>query len=331
MDFSETIEVKVVDKEDNFSVDSYFFAYFQDLPGGLDQIRDAVRAHRSQAGAVENRSPPVVLDTTVPKTTLTNDRINANIQDSAKSTSSGFRLSSLFRPFSDTSAIRVSSLPAPSDLQSEEYTHISRKPNSVSFVPVASPEITTSPLPQHPNESSDIPTGQSMQSLPVTDHTYPPSTSNSSILPNTSSLSRDSSGSWAVGVPSWLKTPRKAFTGSSTADSSSVLNTTPVREIYSSPVSSPGPASRSSGVGDMAFSVLESPDMFPDQEATDKFRAAFAYDAKETLLGCMLFAIELYMCLSNPMQTSLAISIDLYQSAANYTFQATIFASSPVR
>ena len=32
MDFSETIEVKVVDKNEQYSVDSYFFAYFHDLP-----------------------------------------------------------------------------------------------------------------------------------------------------------------------------------------------------------------------------------------------------------------------------------------------------------
>ena len=38
LDFSETIEVKVVDKGDSYSVDSYFFAYFHDLQAALEQI-----------------------------------------------------------------------------------------------------------------------------------------------------------------------------------------------------------------------------------------------------------------------------------------------------
>lgn len=283
MDFSETIEVKVVDKEDNFSVDSYFFAYFQDLPGGLDQIRDAVRTHRAQSTTVEGSSTPVLLDTTVPKSVVSHERHNSATQDVAKPTT-GFRLPAFFRPFSDTSTPKSNSLPPLSDIQSEEYTHITRKVNSSSFVPVASPEVIASPLPQHLHDQDPL-KGESTQSLPTNDHTYPPSTSSSSILPNNSSLSRDSSGTWSVGVPSWLKTPRKAFTGSSQAESSA-LSTTPVKEIYTSPAFSPGPLSRSSGTGDMAFSVLETPDMYPDQEATEKFRAAFAYDAKETLLGC---------------------------------------------
>lgn len=290
MDFSETIEVKVVDKEDSFSVDSYFFAYFHDLPGALDQMRDAVRTHRMQSNTPEGKSPPVVLDTTVSRLPFAQERpTGTNPEALSSKATSGFRLSSLFRPFSDTSTTKGTSVPPSSDFQNDDYTHISRKPDSSSFIPVASPESIISPLPRHLQEQSDSPIHQSTQSIPTSDHTYPPSTSNSSIFPNKSSLSRDSSGSWGVGVPSWLKTPRKVLTSLSGTDSSVAFTTSPVKEVYSSAVSSPGPISRSSGgLGDMAFSVLETPDILPDQEMTEKFRAAFAYDEKETLLGCKL-------------------------------------------
>ena len=69
-------------------------------------------------------------------------------------------------------------------------------------------------------------------------------------------------------------------------DPTATFNSTPVKEVYSSAVSSPGPISRPSSGGEMTFSILETPDMKPDQETAEKFRAAFAYDEKETLLGC---------------------------------------------
>ena len=52
MDFSETIEVKVIDAEDRIlsdAYDSYFFAYFHNMTGSLEQIRDAVRTYKPQA------------------------------------------------------------------------------------------------------------------------------------------------------------------------------------------------------------------------------------------------------------------------------------------
>ena len=61
MDFSETIEVKVIDKGDS-SVESYFFAYFHELQTALEQIRDAVRSSR---GITDSMTPPTVIDTTV--------------------------------------------------------------------------------------------------------------------------------------------------------------------------------------------------------------------------------------------------------------------------
>ncbi|KAJ3516791.1 hypothetical protein NLJ89_g910 [Agrocybe chaxingu] len=200
MDFTETIEIKVVDKEDNFTVDSYFFAYFHDLAGGLDQIRDAVRSHRSQPKPLESGAPAIVVDTTVAR-------------------------------------------PGPVHVAWTHSDERSKRYFLEAIVNVVAIPRTHVP-PVHFQDTS----------------------------------------SWVVGVPSWLKGSRRVFGGSTaTTDTSTTFTATPVKEVYSPALSSPSPQSRSSG-GDLAFSVLETPDMAPDQETT-KFRAAFAYDEKETLLG----------------------------------------------
>jgi sterol 3beta-glucosyltransferase len=300
MDFSETIEVKVVDKEDHFAIDSYFFAYFRDLSGALDQIRDAVRTYRTSYNLPENASHLAVLDSTVSRTPTSPDRaVHALPEPASPKAVSGFRLSSIFRPLADTLADtfavvnRASTLP--SELQNDDYTHVSRKPNSSSFIPITtSPKpLADSPIFRKPNEPNSI-LRHSTQSLPPPDHTYPPSTPSSSISPNYSYLSRDNNNSWAVGVPSWLKSPRRVFGPSlGSMDPAATFNSTPVKEVYSSAVSSPGPISRPSSIGDMTFSILETPDIKPDQETAEKFRAAFAYDEKETLLGCESYAMIL--------------------------------------
>jgi sterol 3beta-glucosyltransferase len=290
MDFSETIEVKVVDKEDNFALDSYFFAYFHDLTGALDQIRDAVRNHRSQSGVSEDKSP-ALLDTTVSRSPLAPERSNI-VESTASKATSGFRLSSIFRPFSDPpTPIKGTSTLAASELQSDDYTHVFRKPDSSSFVPLStSPKPMANMLSRPHDELLESSTVRSTQSLPPLEHTYPPSPSNSSIYPDHSSLSRDNNNSsWTVGVPSWLKSSKRVFGGSSGIESPTTFISTPVKEVYFSAASSPGPVSRSSGNGDMAFSVLETPELLLDQDTADKFRSAFAYDEKETLLGCKLF------------------------------------------
>jgi sterol 3beta-glucosyltransferase len=302
MDFSETIEVKVVDKEDHFAIDSYFFAYFRDLTGALDQIRDAVRTYRTSRILPENASSPAVLDTTVSRTPTTPDRVVHALPESTSSkATSGFRLASIFRPIADTLADTLAVVNRTSTLSSElhndDYTHVSRKPDSSSFVP-----ITTSPTAISPKPMADAPSSRkanepnlilrhSTQSLPPPDHTYPPSTPSSSISPNHSYLSRDNSNSWAVGVPLWLKSSRRVFGPSLSMDPTATFNSSPVKEVYSSATSSPGPISRPSSGGEMTFSILETPDMKPDQETAEKFRAAFAYDEKETLLGCASHAM----------------------------------------
>jgi sterol 3beta-glucosyltransferase len=68
-----------------------------------------------------------------------------------------------------------------------------------------------------------------------------------------------------------------------------------VREMYSSATASSLPSSRSM-MGDMVFSILETPETVVDADTTEKFRAAFAYDEKETLLGCThIFCSHLYL------------------------------------
>jgi hypothetical protein len=60
-----------------------------------------------------------------------------------------------------------------------------------------------------------------------------------------------------------------------------------VKEMYTSPTSSSlSSVSRFGTGGDLAFSILETPNIPVDAEATEKFRIAFAYDERETLLGC---------------------------------------------
>ena len=295
MDFSETIEVKVVDKEDHFAIDSYFFAYFRDLSGALDQIRDAVRAYRTSRSLPENASLLPVLDTTVSRMTTTPDRTVHTLPEVASpKATSGFRLASIFRPIADTLAVVNRASTSPSELQNDDYTHVSRKPDSSSFIPITtSPKsMVDTPSSQKPSELN-LTLRHSAQTLPPPDHTYPPSTPSSSISPDYSYLSRDNSNSWAVGVPSWLKSSRRVFGPSiGSMDPTATFNSTLVKEVYSS-VSSPASISRPSSGGDMTFSILETPDIKPDQETAEKFRAAFAYDEKETLLGCASYAMIL--------------------------------------
>ncbi|KAI5827594.1 glycosyltransferase family 1 protein [Schizophyllum commune Tattone D] len=265
MDFSETIEVKVVDKDDSYSVDSYFFAYFHDLPAALDQIRDAVRVYRSLP---EPPSPYSVMDTTAgtrtPVAPQAMDRaVSAPASDTASRTLSAFRLPSLFRTVPSTP--EKANFSSSDVTDNEEFTHISRRPNS--FVPItASPKQMT---------SSELPSEAATPTQSTIEHTYPPSTSSSSTQPDSSLHSATSGGSgWTVGVPSWLKGRPRLLGGGIPR----------VKEMYTPPTTTPSAGSGSS-MGDMAFSVLETPEATLDVETTEKFRAAFAYDEKEMLLG----------------------------------------------
>lgn len=311
MDFSETIEVKVFDKAEQYSVDSYFFAYFHDLPAALEQIRDAVRAYRSIPGC---SSPPSVLDTTATRTPLSpppsqtllppGDRSQSMPlpeQPQKQTSPSGFRFTSLLRPLQDIPLSKAFQILEP-DI-GEDYTYISKRSGS-SFVPVTATPSPRSPRSPRSRSRSPLPSEPTSAELtPVAsniNHTYPPSTSSSLLGPQlTSSPTRDSSstGTWSVGVPSWLKMPSRRLL---TSPFSSVIARTPVEHSASMPatssnagiseVFSSGPAlSASRTGGDFGFfSILEAPESMVDQETIDKFRSSFAFDDKEKLLGCKL-------------------------------------------
>jgi sterol 3beta-glucosyltransferase len=272
MDFSETIEIKVFDKEEHFSVDSYFFAYFQDLPSALDQIRDTVRAYRVQP---QKPFPELVLDTTALRgshlATLDRSQSLPNADHVPKS-SSTFKITSLLRPFHDT---RTNAPDCAGD--GEDFTHILKR-GSNSFIPVtSSPRRGTSPIPDLESQKANTKSITPIPSVNPADHTYPPSVllGDISISPTTSS--------WGVGVPSWLKgSPRKTLSGSS---GTTEHRPTTVSEVYSSTTSH---VSRSSGCqGDMGYSVLETPEANVDVDIRDKFHTQFAFDNKEVLLGCL--------------------------------------------
>lgn len=289
MDFSETIEVKVFDKNEDSSVDSYFFAYFHDLSGALDQIRDAVRAHRVSP---QQGSPKLVLDTTVPRPS-TIDRAMSSPPETAVKSTSGFRLTSFLRPFQESITVSRPSVNVLNESPSEvdDFTYITRRDNSASFIPVTTPLKPIDGLPSFPEAQEG--SRMSLTPTPSTyEHTYPPSTSISSLDSDHPSLSRESN-SWGVGVPSWLRAPRRVFGGSLTSEPAPVTNTRSepagIKEMYGSSIRVPLPQSRSSGLGDMAFSVLDTPEIAVDPETTEKFRTVFAYDEKETLLGCAPF------------------------------------------
>ncbi|EKM60815.1 glycosyltransferase family 1 protein [Phanerochaete carnosa HHB-10118-sp] len=299
MDFSETIEVKAVDKNEAYSIDSYFFAYFHDLPAALEQIRDAVRAYRSAPGG--SSSPPVI-DTTVSRVPQAAHQLSQSpatlppVPQVPKSPSHfSFRFTSLLRPLQDSLPL-MRGYSAPGYVsrspENEEYTHVSRKSGSC-FVP-----ITTPPAPIQPPSLS----GPRSPGLTPTSpnfghaHTYPPSTSASFTSAPASSLTSKESSTWAVGVPTWLKTgSKKLLSSASFATSLGGLRLTVEHSASAPPATGPGVSEilstqshlSESSSGDFGyFSILETPETAMDEETIEKFRTAFAFDEKEKLLGC---------------------------------------------
>ncbi|KAH7927370.1 glycosyltransferase family 1 protein [Leucogyrophana mollusca] len=285
LDFSETIEIKVFDKEEHLSVDSYFFAYFHELQAALEQIRDAVRTCRTLP---PRSSPQALLDTTAARPSA------PHVIDRARSLptpdsrfGSGFRLTSLLRPFQDSLPLgRMNSAPTPPE-SSDEFTHISKSGNA-SFVPVTSSTPDRVSSPDSPKTAQPSAKGNST-SAPV-DHTYPPSTSAGELPPQNSTRGIVSGVPWNVGVPSWLKVPRKGLSSStSNATMSSAAPVSPsaggVREVYSSSDIATHGEPLGAGHGDLGYSVLETAEAAVDTDTTEKFRNAFAFDDKEILLG----------------------------------------------
>lgn len=275
-EFRETIEVKVFDKDEHYSVDSYFFAYFHDIQVALEHIREVVRTNRSSPSS----SPLPVLDTTATRHSLA----ARSLPSPDAKTNSSFRLSSLLRPLQESlpsTLTRIYGAPESSP-GAEDFTHISKRGGS-SFVP-----LTSSPLSSSTSGSSIAATSpDGLSTDPSTQiHTYPPSTptGDTTSFPIKGSAT---STPWTVGVPSWLKVPRKGV--STVTSNSAVPPACPepqgdggVREVYDMLISGRGSGASS----DLGYSVLETSEAVVDQEMADKFKAAFALDDKETLFGC---------------------------------------------
>lgn len=266
MHFSDTIEVKVVDKDDDFLVDSYFFAYFHNISHALEDIRSAwqlarasphlpseetirdTTAHRAATvGPSATASPtqlPVTADSPASISFLSRDRLS----------SPGNRLSALLKPFSSSSS------------QSSHSSHSSHS----SQVTVAT-QCTRS-------LSEEVAGANTKVRSPPSDHTYPPS------IVHHPSQGSDSGGikySWSVPVPSWLRNQsRRLFAMGSGADEGQ----SEVPGVYS-PISP-----SSSEHNELGFSILDGVESgTADPVAVEKFRTTFALDEKETLIAGMSF------------------------------------------
>lgn len=307
LDFSETIEVKVEDKGENFSiVDSYFFAYFQQLEAALEQIRDVVRTYRSSS---EDLPEATVIDTTGAKTIAAFPPLSQAQDETPRLGLTGFRLSSLWRPWSDPTSPNRPAAPTLEIDTTEDFTHVSRRRSS--FIPfTSSPEGLTPALPPGKESGDYLANDDSSQHpTPTTttssNHTYPPS---NSIDPSSSG----SSLSW--GRPSWLRIPSRRPFSIHSANSTAVAEHPPPNPVMS--LSSGGIADALTSVlssagsklmPDLGFSVLDSPEGHVEQEVQDKFRQAFAFDENEKVLGCKLRPAPVGHSFDESAQISLAI------------------------
>lgn len=302
MDFSETIEIKVQDKSMDLALDSYFFAYFQDLPTALEQIRESVRSYR---GILSSPCSPTVVDTTAGRSSIARTGEHVPTTPSTESVAKGpsvFRLSSLLKPLQESLPIgRSASAPGAHETKNEDFTHIVKR-TSTSFVPITAQPETSSPSEGEPTGRSD-PLHSSASSLTAaptptpSGHTYPPSTS-ASTADIRGSATKDVTGviGWAAGIPyipSWLRTPSRSLFGTAPTSAHPHLEhaaTSPAPTVTEVVSSSGAPSSREttsmSVSGDFGFfSILETPETTVDVETVEKFRQAFAFDDKENLLG----------------------------------------------
>lgn len=258
MHFSDTIEVKVVDKDDDFLVDSYFFAYFHNISHALEEISSAwqvarTRSHRPSEEAIRDTTSHRAA-TLPPSATTSPAKTPASIEGYPASTSllsrdrlsiPSNRLSALLKPFSSSSS------------QSSQAT-----------VPTQST----------PGSSEETASASTKIPSPPPDHTYPPSTVHHS------SHSSESGGikySWSVPVPSWLRNQsRRLFTTGTGVDEAQ----SEVSGVYTS--ISPS----SSEHNELGFSILDGVESGTvDPVAVEKFRTTFALDEKETLIAGRYF------------------------------------------
>ncbi|KAH8120518.1 UDP-Glycosyltransferase/glycogen phosphorylase [Phellopilus nigrolimitatus] len=300
MDFSETIEIKVVDQEEkpsDDSCDSYFFAYFHNISAALDQIRDAVKTYKPFSPNTINFIEPVH-DTTglkhaSPPNATTIDRVmSLPTEQQASKGGYGLKLVSLLRPFQSDSGGSATPTPTQSNAQAKAQDNMHAHQQSGSLV--ASPSTLPTKSPQSgqlalttPTSSSDAQRTQSdtaaIAAVKSVDfaHTYPPPPSPpAELVPIPTRDSSTSTSSW--GVPAWLRGPRRVFTVPSASTSGITIGQKGVSEVISNVSSWSRSGER--GSYDFGFSVLEAQEA-AEPEVIEKFRSTFAFDDKELLLG----------------------------------------------
>ena len=262
MDFSETIEIKVVDKEDN-CLDSYFFAYFHHIDFAVEQIRTALKE------AKESPTIQLVQDTVKDTTSHKSSTGLPLVHDLEKTVSA------------PTPSSTSSTLISVRETVREKLTAPVGKLNSLLRPSAQSTPATSRPTSVLSTESSPITITASPKNLPEKlppDHTYPPAL----VHHSASDASTRSSWSVPVGVPNWIKNSSKHFfTSSPEVGPDNVrVDTTDVGGIHTSAHQSTGDH------GELGFSIVDGVDSVALDPATvDKFRAAFALDERETLLA----------------------------------------------
>lgn len=181
MDFSETIEVKVVDR-DHFAMDSYFFAYFHSLPEALTQIREVVHAFK-EAHAVASPPQPStspmltipqpsssasVSDTTLQRSPSAASKLGAGVgahspsarnislpmeEQHSTSAHTGFSFTSFLRPSVPNLLRRTASSP---ESIPQERPQVLHQDPAHDYTHVFAADLRTSPVPSmSPSTSSD--------------------------------------------------------------------------------------------------------------------------------------------------------------------------------
>ncbi|KZT22136.1 glycosyltransferase family 1 protein [Neolentinus lepideus HHB14362 ss-1] len=316
LDFSETIEVKVIDKDDS-AVDSYFFAYFHDLGTALEQIREVIRKYRAIS---QSSSPQPIMDTTLPRMvnissnpgdqTAIERTLSLPVADQISKAYSAFRLPSIW-PVSRTASVSEQ----PNTADNEEFTYISKRKSVSSFIPFAtSPKGEKFQLP--PADSGR--TGESFEGSSrissglSSDHTYPPHPLPSDTF---NAIGADNGGGrW--GVPAWFKVPsRSVFTFSSNPvpEHATTMPATPISSVSGSFLNSSLPSVLPRRISELGFSILDQPGSAVEPDMQEKFRTYFAFDERETLLG--YFPGYIYRLLPQPGR--------LYISTNYFCFKST--------
>lgn len=236
MDFSETIEIKVLDKEDS-CVDSYFFAYFHNLDLAVEEIRQAVQKGKS-----------------IPR---------SSAQETVKDTTSNLHA------------------PPPPPVQQDSLSSTSQGTLSSVRDRLSAPVGKLGSM-LRPVASAPTPPSGSRPTSMLSSDSGPMFTSPASTTPIQGASDNSAKSTWSVpvGVPSWLKAPSRRFFFSSPDSTTTALAQGDIGDIHETSAHS------TLDHADFGFSIVDGVDSNAlDPMTVDKFRAAFAFDEKETLLA----------------------------------------------